>query len=350
MVIVLVVICNVQIALAESPPHPPSPVVKSVVFYFFSRQQKALGSDNWPITWADDDHQYTTWGDGGGFVDTNNDGRVSLGFARIEGSWNSYKGYNVWGGKSAENQALFGGKSYGIISIDGILYAWWGPGSGTQCYTQTRLLESVNHGATWKQSSWNFINTDSTLIMPTICNFGRDYTGTRDNYVYHYFIRKRTYLFGRSLNVHKPGKIDLARVPKDLMMDQASYEFYAGLDDGGKPIWTSNEKKRKAVFEDPNGVGWNVSVSYNPALKRYFLMTEHAESFKGNLGIFDAPEPWGPWATVGYYSGWGGFGSTFYWNFSNKWLSADGKDFIMVFTGTGANDSWNMVRGHFIPY
>jgi hypothetical protein len=42
-----------------------------------------------------------------------------------------------------------------------------------------------------------------------------------------------------------------------------------------------------------------------------------------------------------------GFRSTFYWNFSNKWLSPDGKDFVMIFTGTGSNDSWNTIRGRF---
>jgi MYXO-CTERM domain-containing protein len=94
-------------------------------------------------------------------------------------------------------------------------------------------------------------------------------------------------------------------------------------------------------------VGWNVSVSYNAGLGRYLLCTEHDATMGGNLGMFDAPEPWGPWATVGYYSDWEGFGTTFFWNFSNKWLSADGRDFTIVFTGVGDNDSWNTVRGSF---
>jgi hypothetical protein len=39
--------------------------------------------------------------------------------------------------------------------------------------------------------------------------------------------------------------------------------------------------------------------------------------------------------------------STFFWNFSNKWLSSDGRDFVLVFTGVGSNDSWNTVHGTF---
>jgi len=40
--------------------------------------------------------------------------------------------------------------------------------------------------------------------------------------------------------------------------------------------------------------------------------------------------------------------TTFWWNFSNKWLSQDGKDFVMIFTGVRSNDSWNTVRGSFV--
>jgi hypothetical protein len=149
------------------------------------------------------------------------------------------------------------------------------------------------------------------------------------------------------LKVQKPGQIDLMRVPKDKIMEQAAYEFFAGLDDSGNPTWTENLATRIPVFEDHSGVGWNVSVSYNAGLGRYLLMTEHTRSFAGNLGIFDAPEPWGPWTTAGYYNNWGGFGTTFFWNISNKWTSADGKDFTLIFTGTKDNDSWNTVRGRF---
>lgn len=51
-------------------PYPPSPVITAVAFDFASRDRRAPGSDNWPITWADDDHQYAAWGDGGGFGST----------------------------------------------------------------------------------------------------------------------------------------------------------------------------------------------------------------------------------------------------------------------------------------
>ena len=39
---------------------------------------------------------------------------------------------------------------------------------------------------------------------------------------------------------------------------------------------------------------------------------------------------------------------TFYWNFTTKWLSADGTRFNLVFTGKNTNYSWNTVAGRFI--
>ncbi len=343
-ILIAISVFSADVSLAD-PPHRRSKVIKRVDFDFSTRDRRAAGSDNWPVTWADDDHQYSAWGDGGGFGGTNRDGRVSLGVARIEGPFGKHSGHNVWGGKSPKGKAQFGGKSYGILCVDGVLYMWVGPGSNTTSYREARICKSEHHGETWSKADWAFVKSDG-LIMPTICQFGKDYAGARDDYVYSYFIR----LQGKpsNLNVHKPGQIDLARVPRAKLMERAAYEFFAGMDSQRQPSWTDDVRASRPVFEDPRGVGWCMSVSYNAGLKRYLLSTEHDTSFRGNLGIFDAPEPWGPWTTVAYESNWGNFGSTFFWNFSNKWLSADGRNFTLIFTGTGRNDSWNTVRGKFI--
>jgi hypothetical protein len=181
--------------------------------------------------------------------------------------------------------------------------------------------------------------------MPTFCQFGKDYRDARDHYVYIYAPR----LQGQPvrLNVHKPGQIDLLRVPQDCLGDRSAYEFFAGLDGSGHPTWTEDLAARRPVFEDDRGVGWCLSVSHSVGLQRYFLCTEHDETDRGNLGLFDALEPWGPWTTVGYYNNWGNFDHTFFWNFSNKWLSTDGQRFTMIFIGTGHNDAWNTVQGTF---
>jgi hypothetical protein len=78
-------------------------------------------------------------------------------------------------------------------------------------------------------------------------------------------------------------------------------------------------------------VGWVLSVSYNPGLKRYVLMTDHTVVDRGNLGIFDAPAPWGPWTTALWLNESEGkqFGAghiepnTYFWNMpQNGWAPA----------------------------
>jgi len=329
---------------AATAPYPASKVITGVTFQWASLKYYAPGSDNWAITWSDDGHQYTSFGDGGGFGGTNTDGRVSLGLARVEGTADAYKGVNRWGGKSAEYPAQFSGKSYGIISVGGVLYKWVSPGSNSTNYTECVLARSTDHGAHWTQASWKFTKAQG-LVIPTILNFGKDYAGARDTYVYHYFIHPSN---TASLTIQKPGKVYLARVPKGQLMTQSAYEFFTGLDSSGNPRWSTTVSSKVPVFQDlNNGIGWTMSVSYNPGLKRYLLTTEHTQSvpYGGNIGIFDAPEPWGPWTTVLYQTPWAGSTKAcFFWNFSNKWLSPDGKNFVLAFTG---NDRWNTVKGTF---
>jgi hypothetical protein len=347
---------------AGRPPYPSSPVITAVEFDWTTHQRRAPGSDNWPLTWADDGHQYTAWGDGGGFSGTNSNGRVSLGVARIEGDWNDFHGHNVWGGVDPEAPAAFRGKSYGILSVGGTLYLWWIP-DPLPHLTETRIAWSTDRGRTWQRTGWAFTFDDGVTI-PTFLNFGKDNAGSRDDYVYSYFIRPR-YGPGRStsplayesgFDVHRPGAIDLARVPRDAILDREQYEFFAGFDQSppGQPVqprWTGSLADRQPVFEDPNGVGWNVSVVYSAGIKRYVLCTEHGRSHLGKLGMFDAPEPWGPWTTVLYEDAWGAEHvpvNTFYWSIPTKWISADGRDFTFVFTGRTENDSFNAVRGRFV--
>jgi hypothetical protein len=326
------------------PPYPTSPVLDGMILDWDTLDRRANGSDNWPITWAEDDDQYTSWGDGGGFGGSNQDGRVSLGVGRIEGSWDNYRSYNVWGGLNAENTATFEGKSYGILALMGRLYKWVSPGSDHHNYREARLAVSEDYGATWSTEDWSFTQ-DDRIVLPTFLQFGKGYTGARDSYVYVYAIRLQD---ARQLQVQKPGQIDLMRVPMGSIPDKAAYQFFSGWDGDGNPTWAGTLTDRQPVFENPHGVGWNLSVSYNTGLGRYLLATEHSRSFEGNLSLFDAEEPWGPWTTVGYYSNWEEAGRNFYWNFANKWASESGEEFTLVYSGIGESDAWHTVRGRFI--
>ena len=80
-------------------------------------------------------------------------------------------------------------------------------------------------------------------------------------------------------------------------------------------------------------------ISYNAGLKRYLwcqiLPVQHGQRgprFQGGFGIYEAPEPWGPWHTVFYTENWDvGPGETS--SFPTKWMSPDGRTCHLVFSG-----------------
>ncbi|MBN2313697.1 MAG: hypothetical protein JXM79_07185 [Sedimentisphaerales bacterium] len=109
-------------------PYPQSTYITDMTWQWDTHSRAAAGSDNWAITWADDDQQYAAWGDGWGF--TGSGPKISLGVSLIVGDSNDYVGTDLWGIPTSGE----GGKSYGIISIDGILYMWFGPGSNVTSY------------------------------------------------------------------------------------------------------------------------------------------------------------------------------------------------------------------------
>ena len=359
----------VSAAFAQAPPYAPSPVIERIELDWSTHRRDAQGSDNFQLTWADDDHQYGAWGDGGGFRHARGADRVGLGFARIEGDCDAYRGFNVWGGQNSEHPAQFDGKSWGTICIGGVLYSWIVPdvpetGPPRDHYRYVELARSPDHAATWTKADWRW-RVDDDLIIPTFLVFGKDNAGARDEYVYSYFVRperKDVTQAGHGLEIHRPGAVYLARVRNDRIFDgRESYEWFTGLRDA-EATWGTLAVKRP-VFEDANGVGWCLSVCHNAGLDRYLLWTEHTTSHAGVLGLFDAPEPWGPWTTVAYHTSTDRFGeqrrgSMLPWKhnlvfaaFAPKCFDAEDRTFTLIFTGGGRgadNDSFNTVRGRFV--
>src|SRR5258706_5192192 len=76
-------------------PYPPSPIIASIEFApKESIIRKAKGSDNFPITWADDDHLYTAYGDGNGFEPYIKE-KLRLDLASIKGGPHNFTGVNL---------------------------------------------------------------------------------------------------------------------------------------------------------------------------------------------------------------------------------------------------------------
>jgi hypothetical protein len=298
------------------------------------------------VTWAADDYLYTAWGDGGGFGGTDQDGRVALGFARLVGQPERFAGINLNGGKAPVHRASFQrqGKTGGILAVGNKLYAWLNMQNGRWPDVDQTLIWSDDGAATWQRSAWVFPRGNSWFKPGTFLNVCKGYTGLPadlNGFVYFYGQRQ-----GEERETY------LGRAPVDHVRDRRSYQFLAGFADG-KPRWSSDSSRCAPVFVDPNGTGDLASVVYVPALGRYLLTSYH----KGpsQLGVFDGPQPWGPWTTVAYYEDWGGMGASgegLTCSFPSKWMSADGQTLWCIFSaygagarlGINAHDRFNLVK------
>ncbi len=293
----------------------------------------AEGSDNWPMTWAADDQLYTAYGDGWGF-DPRTDIKLSLGLAKITGTPPTVQGVNIRTPSGERvGQGKYGVKASGMLSIDGTLYMLVRNAQNSQ------LAWSHDRGANWNWADWTF---KESFGCPTFLNFGKDYQGARDDYVYIYSQDHATAYVTADHMV-------LMRINKEQLRNRDSYQFFAGFGDQDQPLWTEDVKKRKPVFSNP-GKCYRSGITYNAGLDKYLwsqiipLATdEEGPRFRGGLGIFMADEPWGPWETVFYQREWdiGPGEST---GMPAKWISKDGNSFYLVFSG---DDYFSVRKGSF---
>jgi hypothetical protein len=342
-------------ARVTEPPYPQSPVIQTVVWHWETYRTAAPGSDLWPVAWGPDDDLYAAWGDGGGFGGSDSDGRVALGFARIEGGPEQWRGVNVNGGKDPEHPASFArkGKSTGVAIVDGVLYATINLQDGTWPDANHVLAWSTNKGATWTKAGWLFAKGAGNFQPAKFLTFGKDYTGVPGplaGYVYIYGPKQSA---GRGSG----NRLYLARAPRARLRERAAYEFFERVDPGGTPVWVAESAHAQPVFTDPHGVTPG-AVVFDSGLKRFLLTCFHVGP--GQLGVFDSPTPWGPWTTIAYYEDWGGMGTDgegLTCGFPQKWMSADGLTLWSIFSaygggakkGINAHDRFNVVKATLEP-
>jgi len=315
-------------AAAVAPPVLPSPVIARLDWAAAETiVRQCNGSDNFPITWAEDDCLYVTYGDGWGFEPKLKE-KLGLGFARIEGLPPNHRGSNIRSTGENVGSGRRGKKGSGLLMVDGVLYLWLF--HADERGGQAQLAWSRDHAQTWTFADWKF----AEFGLCTFVNFGRNYAGARDEYVYtvsHDGPRADT----------PADRFILMRVPKDRVGDRAAYEFFVQLDAEGNPVWSANLSNRGGVFTSP-GRCLRSGISYNPALKRYFWWQQVPNlanpgdqgdtRFGGGFGIYDAPEPWGPWTTAYQTEQWD-VGPGERAEFPPKWMSADGLTMWLTFSG-----------------
>jgi hypothetical protein len=318
--------------LANALPYPPSPVIAAIEWAPKETIiRDAKDGDNWPVTWADDDAIYSTWGDGTGFK-PKVDHKLSMGVARITGMPGKFHGENIRSDAEQLGQGRDGKKGWGLLCVDGTLYLWLGHADNHGATMQ--LAWSKDHAQTWTIADWKF----AEFGMMGFVNFGKAYAGARDDYVYAYS--------------HDDPRADtpadrfiLLRAPKDKLTQRESWEFFVKLGANNELTWTHDIHERGAVFNHP-GACLRSAMTYCAPLKRY-LWWQHLPQppgvtkdrgdtrFTGGFAIYDAPEPWGPWTTAFFTPQWD-VGPGEHGDFPAKWMSADGLTLHLVFSGEDA--------------
>jgi hypothetical protein len=338
-------------------------------------------SDLWPVTQAADNNTYAFFGDGWGLcgIAATSATKTSFGFAKMTGpptgsgcpsQWsNLYGGYDsalpygVYTSCCTTDTGLILGKAGAVVAVGNDFYAVGGvwrsadltnwlniqdgkrpPYSAPDNHQE--IISSTgpgNGGQQWTDSATDLCNATGTAANPVwggalaVCpysfvQFGAGYTGLPANlagYVYLYAIPTAL-----SLASTGPGGTYLLRVPitpSVQLLNPGAYQYFAGLDTNGNPIWSGNSNQKQAVFSDQidrkyqytssDGTacaGQQVSMGmslgeadYNPQLGR-FIATAQAQA--GQVAFYEAPNPWGPWSVISYAnlsmanifnSGWG---------------------------------------------
>ncbi len=318
----------------EEPPYPMSDIHAK-----FAPQDSVIrlakGSDNWPVTWTDDGEMYAAYGDGNGFRPYT-DIKLSLGLARVTGYPPFVRGINI---RTLSGERVgdgkYGVKASGMLMVDKTLYLL------TRNAQNAALMWSSDYGITWKEADWKF---DVSFGCPAFLNYGKNYEGAADSYVY-------IYSHDEAGAYKNSDHFVLARVLKNQVKDWRNYEYFAGLQDGDKPIWSDDIRKREPVFTNP-GKCYRSGITYNKGLGRYLwcqaIQLSPSEKytdlrFGGGLGIFESSRPWGPWKTVYYTREWDmGPGETS--SIPAKWISNDGKTAYLLFSG---NDCFSLRKVNF---
>jgi hypothetical protein len=217
---------------------------------------------------------------------------------------------------------------------------------------------STDDGATWtKRSGALFPEADYPDIKigePHFVDFGPDLQHSPDGKAYLVAFGADSALAATrpkqsTPNPHLPYEnpnwnwadgVYLLRVtPSPATINAASsYEYYAGKDAAGKPVWTHDFSKISPLVEWPDNMG-QVTCTYVPALKKYLMCVTDGKNYSGpfNAYFLESGDLTGTWKIADY---WTAFGAQAYQvHLPSKFLGTAVKD--------GALTAWIVYSANF---
>ena len=211
--------------------------------------------------------------------------------------------------------------------VDGVLYLL------VRNVENSQLAWSTDRGASWTFADWKFT---ASFGAPTFVNFGRNYEGARDDFVY---IVSHD---ADSAYEIADGYRARASPQSNGSATKDAWQFFAGMT-RSEPIWTRDIARRKLILRN-DGICYRASVSYNAGLDRYLLVHPVPTKSAGTTPTSPtraSPAGWqfttrrnhGAHGRLRFsHQHWDvGPGETC--SFPTKWMSADGRTLHLVFSG-----------------
>ena len=310
-------------------PYPPSPVITGIEWAPASSiVRQARGGDNWPLTWGDDDNLYTAYGDGRGF-EPFVDAKLSMGLARIAGPPTPSTGESALAVvRDARRRRP---RQEGQRPADGrrrVVSA--GP--------QRRQLATGLVHRPRPYLDLERLEVHTEFRLPDVSEL-RTKLRRRAR-------RLRLCLLARHRQRLQAGRSHGAGpCPGRSRPPTRGVRVLRGSERGGPTDVDADVAQRAAVFTH-RGRCYRSGISYNAPLRRYLwaqTIPGGDTRFEGGFGVYDAPQPWGPWTTVFFTESWDvGPGETS--SLPTKWISDDGRTIHLVFSG---DDHFSVRRGQF---
>ena len=134
-------------------------------------------------------------------------------------------------------------------------------------------------------------------------------------------------------------QIYLARVTPspETINSLEAYEFFAGHDKEGKPIWTNDFEEIEPLIEWNNHMGC-VTATWVPGLQKYLMCVTDGwpTVTKMTSYILEADQLTGPWKMVAYMKDFGE--QAYFLNIPTKFISDDGMKMWLCYSANFANE------------
>ena len=329
-------------------------------------------ADTWYPSWASDDNLYSPWTDGqtNGMQSSSGGRNATTGQALMvghdplnlkikalgttKGDPHPYQGRYPCGSLVHNGVWYYGTYCLGpagSVTHDGMTWNWpvLGPMPGFRI--------STDYGKTWTDTP----HTPAKPLFPEpakfmgplkigspkFVDFGKNMEHSPDG---------KAYLVGYGAQENDPepryanlswisgDQIYLTRVVPSIenINDESKYEYFAGYDAGGKPVWSYDFRDIKPLLEWNNNMGC-VTITYNAPLKKYLMCVTDGWPTVAKMSsyILEADEITGPWKLVTYMKAFGEQG--YFLNFPSKFISKDGRTLWLCYSAN-FSQGWNNIR------